>query len=61
MNSRRESYTRDPRLRLQDVKFTTLASKDLKRRRTRYSEVNKLTFHQFVFADHGRVDLKSTV
>ena len=59
MNSKREPYTQDPRVRLQDAEFTTLASKvskdaeftmlaskDLKRRRARYSEVKKLAFYQ---------------
>jgi len=45
MNSRRESYKRELRLRLHDTEFTTLASKDLKRCRSQYSEVNRLVFH----------------
>jgi len=48
-NSKRESYTWDLRLRLQDAEFTTVAFEGLKRWKVWDSEVNKLAFHQLTW------------
>ena len=55
MNSKHESYTQDPRLKPQDAKFTT--NSGLRNQQAYVSSINT----RIVFAEHGRMDLKSTV
>jgi len=59
MKFRRELYMRNLRLRPQNIEFTTLASEELRLRNlhARASSVNM----KIVFAEHERMDLKSTI